>query len=156
MPIFYHFRDITIHWRKSSSIRLFIHRRLVSFEALATGVPWDVRYENWYHKLESLGYVVVKTAWSYECLSSHGNFRADIFVNNNKSNLLINFRQGENITSAYSGGIITLNRRCVISKRSNPSSDYFLARSDLSSYTLKYCQLRPIVAFSIQMSLLSQ
>jgi len=34
------------------------------------GVVWDLRYETWYQKLESLSYLKVKTAWSYEYLFS--------------------------------------------------------------------------------------
>jgi len=61
MPIFYCFRYVTVYWSK---ICVFFAVLLtpVSFEALARELLRDLGYENWYQKLESLGYRVVKTA----------------------------------------------------------------------------------------------
>ena len=54
VPIFYRFRDITIHVHYSQESPFFVVLPItVSFEVLAEVFPWDRGYESRYQKLES-------------------------------------------------------------------------------------------------------
>ena len=69
IPVFYRFRDITFTGRKFSPFQVFAVLPISdSFECLAMGSLY-LWYERRYHKLEFLGYPMVKTAWSYNHLS---------------------------------------------------------------------------------------
>ena len=71
MPVFYCLPDITIYWSKIYVLYCF-YAPNSWLKPLLKGFPWTYCMKVGTKKLESMGYLLVKTAWFCEHLSLHG------------------------------------------------------------------------------------